>query len=1294
MTSFYWMFRDCSNLTTVPNMGLWNTSAITSMEGMFYSAVQFNENISGWDTSKVTSMRRMFRDAFDFNQSINAWNVGNVTDMRELFYRAYDFNQDLSSWDTSKVTSLYYAFYGASSFNGNISTWNTANVTSLDYAFQLATSFNQDLSSWNTSNVTSMIGTFSGASSFNSNISSWDTSKVVSMFQMFAQATSFNQSIGNWDTGNVTTMAGMFSQASSFNQDLPWNVAKVNTMSDMFSNAWDFNGDISSWDVSNVTNMYHMFYMAYDFNQPIGSWNTDKVTTMDSMFWNSSFNHPIGNWNTSKVTTMYGMFRYASSFNQDVTGWDTGNVQSMYRMFNGVSPEFDYNLGSWNLTNVTTISTLLAYPISAQNYTATLIGWAAQDVKNNISVSFSTSKYTVDAIDARAHLTNSTIHNWSITDGGLIAKPNLSFVSPTTENGTHSQDYIYVNISASSAASAKNVSVYLYNSSGLVVTNSSNNSFVWSINDLNPGEYFLNASLIDTEGLTNITETRTINLSSGMGCGTLNSSDTIYNLSSDVSTNGACFNITAPNVTLDCAGHTISYSSQTDNNFSYGVYSNQFNTTVKNCIIYNFTVGVHFNDADNGMILNNTISSFTNLTIGLSEVDFASPASPGILLRANAENNLIDTNSVFSKYGSAIYLHASADNTIANTNATSNYSVGIHLYALNGAGGWRTIISNSSGHSSTIYGIYLHNIANTTILNSTGSSSGNTTNSIGIYLDSASLNRIINSTGNATCHGIHLFAQERGEVTGSRGITSSSSSACGGITFNYLTTNVNVTNSSGIATDAGTGIYYSPQLWDTNYYNRNIALRNSTAISNSGTGMVFSGVNNTVTGSVIRTTSGSALIAERANVSTITNSSMASSSGIGVFILNSNAVSFSRISINGSYGYYLSSSSSNNITDCGIINGTFNDVYVTNAVESTNNIFLNCSYDSESVNGAENILIKKWYYTAKAEYTNGTNINGAVINGTNRTGSQQFSDTTGFSGWIDRQEIIDYINIGGTRNSYNNYTFKATYSVYTLNTTHNISVDTNVVDTFTFPTNTPPGKVVLTYPGSENDTFIERVPTFVWQEPNDAEGDELTYQINVSTFANFTDTVFSKSYVDTTYQMYDLASPAEMGFDTYYWRVRAYDGIVYGEWSDVWNFTLVPSVSISMVVNNITFTMLYPNMTDSTINDEPMPLVLKSTSNTYVKISQMNISKSIWDSVALNTSYWQIRVRPNSDGSFNESGSRTTFFNASNVTELIRHLNYSSTRNNASIDINFTVPLFEPPGEKTALIYFEAEGES
>ncbi|MDC0121830.1 BspA family leucine-rich repeat surface protein, partial [Amylibacter sp.] len=158
------------------DIGDWNTSSVTNMEYMFYSASSFNQNIGSWDTSNVTNMSNMFNGATNFNQDISTWDTSSVTEMTFMFYKAPAFDQDIGGWNTSNVTNMGKMFYDASSFNQDIGGWNTSNVTDMGFMFYRASAFNQDIRRWNVDNVTGfssmfynatyMLSTYSGVSGF------------------------------------------------------------------------------------------------------------------------------------------------------------------------------------------------------------------------------------------------------------------------------------------------------------------------------------------------------------------------------------------------------------------------------------------------------------------------------------------------------------------------------------------------------------------------------------------------------------------------------------------------------------------------------------------------------------------------------------------------------------------------------------------------------------------------------------------------------------------------------------------------------------------------------------------------------------------------------------------------------------------------------------------------------------------------------------------------------------------------------------------------------------------------
>ena len=128
-TNLTLMFGNCYALTTVNGINSWNTSAVTNMTYLFFSAFQFNSNIGSWNTASVTNMYAMFFGATSFNQNISSWNVGLVQNMSQMFFGLSLFNANIGSWNVGSVTNMSQMFQDSTAFNQNLGSWNVANVT-------------------------------------------------------------------------------------------------------------------------------------------------------------------------------------------------------------------------------------------------------------------------------------------------------------------------------------------------------------------------------------------------------------------------------------------------------------------------------------------------------------------------------------------------------------------------------------------------------------------------------------------------------------------------------------------------------------------------------------------------------------------------------------------------------------------------------------------------------------------------------------------------------------------------------------------------------------------------------------------------------------------------------------------------------------------------------------------------------------------------------------------------------------------------------------------------------------
>jgi len=79
---------------TITGLNSWDVSNIINMNGMFSSAIFFNQDIGSWDVSGVAGMVGMFEHANNFNQDIGSWNVGNGIPSTNSVLRAWH------SWPT------------------------------------------------------------------------------------------------------------------------------------------------------------------------------------------------------------------------------------------------------------------------------------------------------------------------------------------------------------------------------------------------------------------------------------------------------------------------------------------------------------------------------------------------------------------------------------------------------------------------------------------------------------------------------------------------------------------------------------------------------------------------------------------------------------------------------------------------------------------------------------------------------------------------------------------------------------------------------------------------------------------------------------------------------------------------------------------------------------------------------------------------------------------------------------------------------------------------------------------
>ncbi len=420
-------------------------------------------------------------------------------------------------------------------------------------------------------------------------------------------------------------------------------------------------------------------------------------------------------------------------------------------------------------------------------------------------------------------------------------------------------------------------------------------------------------------------------------CGTITESG-VFVMNQSITNNsltGDCINITVANVELNCNGSYIS------SNGSYtGIYSDQLNTTIRNC---NISVGagsggygIELNNANNSYVYNNTLNEqnrglyLFSTNNSIIENNTVNLNSYGIYILESLNNNLTN-NTVNSNSNEGIYIIDSLSHTLTNNIANNNIKDGIELAE------W--VVGEdliNEGH------ILTNNIAN------------NNSDS-GIVISRVDYSILTNNTAN---------------LNGDNGITNINGYN------NNLTNNTLNSNAWGISLSGPSNILLNNNIWNC-------------TDSSYGCLNLWSSENNVISGGIINLSAGYLIHMESD----------------------------------------LTPGDNNRFIDIQLIGATLNDTYLFG--NTINHTFLNCSYNSSKEyveTGSE--LIRKWYYQAYVNDTSGNAVSGADVLGYNVSGSLDFNATTNSSGWINKTEVTEYVNSGGTKSYYSLYSVNARNSSY------------------------------------------------------------------------------------------------------------------------------------------------------------------------------------------------------------------------------------------------------------------------
>jgi parallel beta-helix repeat protein/surface protein len=937
----------------------------------------------------------------------------------------------------------------------------------------------------------------------------------------------------------------MFRDALNFNQNLTdWNTGEVTTMSQMFDNATSFNGNISNWDTSKVKSMYFMFNDA------------------------TSFNQDVSNWDTGNVSNMGYMFDSASSFDQNLSSWNTSNVTNMYAMFRNVF-EFDYNLGSWDVSKVTNANNMfLGVKLSAVNYNSLLEGWSFQSLQNETVFNAGNSKYSLAGLAGRTVLIDD--YNWSITDGGFVADPNITFVEPTTSEGESFQTFIVSNVSVENSSSIENLTIFIYNQTRLVYQNSSIISpFFWNITNLSLGNYYLNASVVDNEGLVNYTNTIQINLTESTDTDapnitwvsptpndgeTINESFVYLNTTiNDDSETSAWFDwdnslvgywsfdysnstgvfdnssygsfgefkggVGTENITSGKRGTALDFDGVNDyvqtiddgtfdfgtNNFTVSawVYLPEQGSAYTRVFVSKWNTGA--NRGTNEWLLHAIGTGGTSrhpsfeieveddsiyathyqdlslqewhLITGMRDGEYIRIYVNGELKNSTYIGNVSVNNAgrdlVFGRIEAGYNLNGSIDEVIMFNRTLSDVEVlalynGSRLYnnftnledgtydykayAIDEAGN----LNISENRNVTVdTKVYCTTVGNNGVLDSAGTTYTLTENitSTGTCLTVSAANVTIDCNG-------YWINYSTGGAADTYGIDSDR--------FNTTIKNCNIIDGNFTSTETtrkGIMAHYSEYI---TIFNNSIKTNSSISlhllsfdyanISNNNVhsilkqGIYISGggenefYNNVINSSNSDSSLTCGITSNGGDRNLFVNNNIYSH-GCGVGIVggaDNNTLTSNEIISEGNT-IYISNTKNNLIRDCIESEG---NIY-SNFGITENLTLINCSYGISLINNEGSYVLKKWYYQAQANYSNGTAVNEANVIAYNNSGGIEFNVLTGVEGHIPRQEVIEYNATSSGKTYFNNYTINASLTGYVTDSNEiNFTITENKLDDF------------------------------------------------------------------------------------------------------------------------------------------------------------------------------------------------------------------------------------------------------
>ncbi|GAA4276691.1 hypothetical protein GCM10022259_14150 [Aquimarina mytili] len=390
-------FNGCANLklnaTDTPNL-----SAVITTRRMFAKNTNFEDLqdiIGTWDTGNVEDMNAMFIQS-GFNHDIGNWDVSKVRNFDAMFYVCPNFDQNLGNWDISEAVTMRSFITTNSLATNNFSTenydktlqgWATLDAgetriprdvnVSIDLTrycdafverFQLVNDYN-----WRISDLGL------GCPEDEKFITTWQTTTANETITIPTVSGESYRYVVEWGDNTVeavttdTAPSHTYTNARNYTIKITGNFPRIN-----FNNTGDKDKirSIEQWGSIQWISMANAFRGCT--NLKLNADDVPDLTLVTSLYRTflgctslEDLKNNIGTWNLENVTTISSLFE-DTPFNENINGWNVSKVEDFSSMFKN-NTEFNQPLNNWNtekandLTNMFDGATAFNQPIGMWN---------------------------------------------------------------------------------------------------------------------------------------------------------------------------------------------------------------------------------------------------------------------------------------------------------------------------------------------------------------------------------------------------------------------------------------------------------------------------------------------------------------------------------------------------------------------------------------------------------------------------------------------------------------------------------------------------------------------------------------------------------------------------------------------------------------------------------------------------------------------------------------------------------------------------------------------------------------